>query len=374
MNVLVTGARAPIAADLARALSLAGHRVWVSDSLRWPLGAASPFVAGYVRLPAPRRDFGGFCSALVATCERLALDAIVPTSEEVFWLAGARHRLPSGVDLRTSALPVLAQLHHKGEFARLAASLSYGAAANHVLTSRDEIAALREPERYVFKPVYSRFAARTLLAPTPRELGRLRPTPAEPWLAQTRIAGRELCAYNVAHDGRLLLHIAYAPLVRHGVGASINFGPVEHAGLRELCERIVVATGFTGQISFDVMETDDGRLVALECNPRGTSGAHLAAQHPAVLATALLGQATAPAGTLPTEPRLLRVPLLLNQPSAWLRWRKCRERDALRTAGLPLHAQLLALTEMTWLALRHRTSLARASTADFEWNGEAMRE
>lgn len=374
MNVLVTGARAPIAADLARALSIAGHRVWVSDSLRWSLGAASPFVAGYVRLPAPRRDFGRFCTALAGAGERLALDAIVPTSEEVFWLAGARHRLPPGVDLRTSALPVLARLHHKGEFAQLAGSLGCGAAENIVLTSRADVAALREPARHVFKPVYSRFAARTLLAPTPRQLARLAPTPAAPWLAQTRVAGRELCAYNVAHDGRLLLHIAYTPLVRHGVGASISFGPVEHAGLRELCARIVAATEFTGQISFDVMETGDGRLVALECNPRGTSGAHLAAQHPAAFAAALLGQTTAPADMLPTEPRLLRVPLLLSQPSAWRRWRECRERDALRAAGLPLHAQLLALAEMTRLALRERSSLARASTADFEWNGEAMHE
>lgn len=372
MNVLVTGARAPIAADLARALSLAGHRVWAADSLRWPLGAASPFVAGVVRLPAPRRDFARFGAELRAACERLALDAIVPTSEEVFWLAGVRASLPPQVDLRTSALPVLAQLHHKGEFARLATAHGYGAAENIELASEADVAALREPQRYVFKPIYSRFAARTLLAPTARELALLRPTEAEPWLAQTRVSGRELCAYNVAHSGRLLLHVAYEPLVRHGVGASISFGPVEHAGLRVLCERLVAATKFTGQISFDVIETASGQLVALECNPRGTSGVHLAAQHPLALAAAVLGQLTTPLPSLACEPRLLHVPLLLGHPSTWLRWRADRRRDALRAAGLSLGAQLRALAELSCLALRQRTSLARASTADFEWNGEPM--
>lgn len=372
MNVLVAGARAPIAADLARALSLAGHRVWATDSLRWPLAAASPFIAGYVRLPPPRQAFGRFCDELAATCTRLAIEAIVPTSEEVFWLGGARDRLPPRVDLRTSPLPLLARLHHKGKFARFAATLGYGAPAAIELHSPADVAALRNPSRYVFKPVYSRFAARTLLSPSARELARLHPSAAEPWLAQTRIHGRELCAYNVAHDGRVLLHVGYEPLVRHGFGASISFGPVDHAGLRELSARIVAATGFTGQISFDVIESIDGGLVALECNPRGTSGVHLAAQHPKILATAVLGQLTTPVASLAFEPRQLHVPMLLNHPPAWRQWREGRERDALRAAGLSLGSQVRSLLEMTLLAARHGTSIARASTADFEWNGEPM--
>jgi hypothetical protein len=37
---------------------------------------------------------------------------------------------------------------------------------------------------------------------------------------------------------------------------------------------------FTGQIAFDFIETPDGRLCALECNPRATSGVHLLASNP----------------------------------------------------------------------------------------------
>ena len=37
---------------------------------------------------------------------------------------------------------------------------------------------------------------------------------------------------------------------------------------------------FTGQIAFDFIQSHDGQIYALECNPRATSGVHLLASHP----------------------------------------------------------------------------------------------
>ena len=134
MNIVVTGARAPVAADIAKALALAGHRVWASDSLVAPVSAASPHLQGYLRLPPPRTDFHGFSAQLAVACTRLSITAVIPTSEEVFWLAAAIPSLPPSVKVRTSPLPVLAELHHKGKFAKLATSLGYGAPENHVIS------------------------------------------------------------------------------------------------------------------------------------------------------------------------------------------------------------------------------------------------
>lgn len=153
MNVLVTGARAPIAADIAKALALSGHRVWIADSLRAPVSASSPYVQSLLQLPSPRKDSRGFSSGIANICSKLSIDAIVPTSEEVFWLASAAKSLPSTVNVRTSPLSVLAQLHHKGSFARLAASLDYGVPDNHEITSNSELARLADPKRFVLKPV-----------------------------------------------------------------------------------------------------------------------------------------------------------------------------------------------------------------------------
>jgi len=205
MNVLVLGARAPIAADLARALALGGHQVWAADSFRAPVGAASPYVRGCVRLPAPRADFAGFRARLAQVCREIPIDAIVPVSEEVFWLAGAAASLPQNVDVRASARDTLAQVHQKGAFARLAVRLGYGAPENHEVCSAVDLARLGDPRRFVIKPVYSRFASRVLIRPSAREVSRVRPTPQQPWLAQTFVAGRELCSYNVADSAVLSL-------------------------------------------------------------------------------------------------------------------------------------------------------------------------
>lgn len=375
MNVLVTGARAPIAADIAKALTLSGYQVWVADSLRAPLAASSPFVRGLVRLPGPREDFRAFYKQLAAACVEFSIEAIVPTSEEIFWLAGARPFLPTSVNVRTSTLLLLAQLHHKGTFARLAVGLGYGAPENHEIDDRIQIAQLGDPARWVFKPVYSRFATQTLIAPTTRQVDRLRPSRENPWLAQTRVTGRELCAYNVAQSGRLVLHVAYEPMIRFGVGASVYFSPVISEPLREMSERFISATNFTGQISFDVMETASG-LVALECNPRGTSGVHLAAQRPEILAAALLGQLKKPEPVFLPDPRLLLLPLLLNHPGTIFHSRGRgllrAGKDALSAAGIPLAGQAKALAEMAWRAARTGVGISRASTADIEWNGETM--
>ena len=373
MNMLVTGARAPIAADLAKALALSGHRVWVADSVSFPVGAGSPFIEGALRLPPPRMDFPAFRSRLGAVACELALDAIIPTSEEVFWLAAAAPALPSSVSVRTMPLPTLDRLHHKGTFAILAASLGYGVPATHKLSQVSDLAPLGDLASWVLKPVYSRFAARTLIAPSARDLRRFNPSPDQPWLAQTRLTGRELCAYNVAAGGKLLLHVAYEPMGRVGIGASTYFSPAVHDGLRAMSERIIAATGFTGQISFDAIETPAG-LAALECNPRGTSGVHLAAQQPAALAAALLGQIEPGAAPFHPEPRMLRLPLLLNHPGLWLSAPGRRQlraaKDALAESGISLGCQARALAEIAGLALRLGLGIPAASTADFEWNGE----
>ena len=373
MNVLVTGARAPITADLAQALTLSGHHVWVADSVPTPIGAASPHIRGVFRLPPPRTDFAGFVDRLRTLCTEATIDAIVPTSEEVFWLARTIPHLPKSVDVRTSPLSVLSRLHHKATFARLAISLGYGAPENHELSTPADLARISDPTRFVFKPAYSRFATRTLLSPTARQLAHVRPTPTQPWLAQTRLYGRELCSYNIAVAGRLVLHVAYEPLFRVGVGSSTYFSPVEHPPLRAMCAQFIATTAFTGQISFDTIDTSTG-LVAIECNPRGTSGVHLAAQRPAAFASALLGLSTETVPPFAPAPRMLLLPLLLNHPAALFhsssRARLRSARDVFAHAGISLFAQLRALATLALSAARQRTTIPTAATADIEWNGE----
>jgi hypothetical protein len=73
---------------------------------------------------------------------------------------------------------------------------------------------------------------------------------------------------------------------------------------------------------------------------------------------------------------MLLLPLLLQHPGALFdpiaRSRLRAGKDALAAAGLSWRSQIRALVELAGLSARTRTSLAAASTADIEWNGEPM--
>ena len=80
------------------------------------------------------------------------------------------------------------------------------------LESRDDLARLELPStQFVFKPVFSRFTAYTLVCPQPAALAGLNPTPVRPWLAQRFVSGRERCSYLVTAKGQIRAHAVYEP-------------------------------------------------------------------------------------------------------------------------------------------------------------------
>ncbi len=380
MNILITSARAPISVDMACALIQQGHRVWLADSLRWPIGRFCENIAGYERLPSPRFAFDDFAAAIIVFCQKHKINFIVPTSEEVFWLAKINN-LPAHTKLRTAPLPTLAQLHNKWTFAALATQLGYGAAENDLIQSQTELSAWIQQHQnlheYVAKPVFSRFATQTLVSPNSRQLSHIKPTTNQPWLLQRRVIGQEYCTYNLAENGRLLAHCAYLPKYRLGkYSASLYFQPVSSSGLEKLCADFIKATNFSGQICFDVIETTTG-FVALECNPRGTSGAHLLAQQPAYFAQALLGDKPIKTNIY-TSAMMLTVPLLASHPgllsSKQGRLDLGAATDAMSQAKLPFWAQLAGLSEVFYIALTKGIKPLHSSTHDIEWNGEGTDE
>ena len=378
MNVLITGARAPIAADIAHAFVLQGHRVYTSDSLSHPVGRYVPGIAGYLRLPAPRANGMIFGAELAQAIFERDIELVIPTSEEVFWLAHVKaahgEHWPATCRLFTSSAQVLDLLHHKGSFAQMANTLGIGAGTFHGVATPEQMERFldeHDPAGFVFKRMYSRFATDVLISPSVQDVRALTLDESNPWLAQPRVHGEEVCLYNIAHEGELLLHTAYRPRWRAGKGASVYFEPVQDASLMELSRKVVAATSFTGQISFDVIQGARGP-VAIECNPRGTSGVHLAAQQPYQLVHAFNGK---PAGVSNPEPRMLALPLLMYHPQLLLSkegragWKSGK--DAMREAGVPLRGQVMATAELLWKAAKARTSPQAVSTVDIEWNGTA---
>ena len=111
-------------------------------------------------------------------------------------------------------------------------------------------------------------------------------SPDNHYLAQEWLTGDRYCTYGIIQSGRAIAFGVY-PVKDTIDGSSCTyFQSVNHPRIKAYVDRIASALadvpGLGYQLAFDFIETDpdpcDGgsrRLVAIECNPRATSGIHL---------------------------------------------------------------------------------------------------
>ena len=373
MKVLITGARAPVAVDLARSFAAAGHEAHLADCVMpWAARAMGAKLWGF---PPPARDFAGFARAMAETAAHY--DLVLPTCEEVFWLAAAATRDGWTERLFAPDLALLRRLHSKAEFPRLLAECGLTAPETQLLEAPPT--AWPAPETWVFKPEFSRFATQTLIGPTLAQLGRIDASPARRWVAQRRLHGEEICSWAVVRSGRVLAHVAYRPRWRHGAAAAYAMEAVDCPAVKAIAQRIAEATGLTGQIAFDSIVDAQGRAWAVECNPRAVSGLHLFDASPALAEAIASGRAvpSPPAGRLrhmAPAMALLGVPAALRNGRLGkfiADWREGRDVIG-RGQSAVLAGCLVDAARFAALGLGRRLSPAGATTDGIEWNGEPI--
>jgi hypothetical protein len=270
-RILITGARAPVALDLSRALRMQGHEVWGADVFRTAL-----FGEG-LTYAAPRHDPKGFEKDATGLLKRLKPDLVIPLCEEIYHWA----KVPE-CPLFAPDVDTLMRLHSKYEFTQLAAGLGLN-------VPRTERTMQWAPES-VFKPEFSRFGVRVLIRPAHGPSGDDR---YNPWIRQAYIDGEDVCFYAIARGGRLRAFSAYRSAWRTKGGASYYFDPLDpalSARLQTVGATLAGALGLTGQIACDLRLDKAGDLWLLECNPRATSGLHLLAHDAAGLSAAFTGK------------------------------------------------------------------------------------
>jgi hypothetical protein len=250
-----------------------------------------------------------------------------------------------------------------------------------LVQNRDDLLrAFAQWKGLVLKPVYSRFASRTLILPPLREvLSTL--TYDSPWVAQEFVAGQQFCTYSVCQRGQITAHATYPTIFTAGQGATIAFESVDHPAIFSWVKTFVERFGVTGQMSFDFIQSEDGLVYALECNPRATSGAHLLASHPQ-FADAFLAErveAGNPIAPLGDKKMLASAMLVYGLPSALKkRGVKSWARTFLESGDviwqgrdpLPSFLQFRSLLFYMKLSREKGISPLEASTFDIEWNGE----
>lgn len=387
MHALVTASRLPFALEQIRKLGRSGHHVLAADSLRSAPGSRSRHAAERFVTASPRLDTASFIDDVETILRTRRVDRIVPSFEEVFYLARHRARLERHAELFAPDFDTLRRLHDKAAFCDLARALGLRVAPTMIAHDREALRdATRCFVRFFARPAYTRGGV-TLYTNTGPLAGAVRfeechPSEANPYLVQPFVEGRDICSYSIVHHGRVTAHGAYVhPLTLEHAGGIVFESVVVPESL-EIAQRVAEATGYHGQLSFDLLETPRG-LYVVECNPRPTAG--LAVMPDEIFDTGMMDRGPrqpliAPAGMR----RQLSLALLRNMV---IHPDTLRESFAALTSGtpdiyadpadpLPLLSQLVAYGKVIEYRLRQksrsRSDLMQGYFDDLTWDGHEI--
>lgn len=375
--LLLTGGRAPATLDLARRLREGGAEVHLAESLAWTATSLSRAVTATHRVRPPRQDPDGFLEDLRRLCAELGVDLLLPTCEEVFWVARGPD-LPTLLESRER----LRRVHDKQTFIAWAQELGLAVPETRRAADRASLEAavahLGGPDQVVIKPIFSRFATSTVVRPDAGTLAAVMPSTTRPWAVQRYVGGPVACTWSVAHQGRLTVHTAYRARFTAGPGSAVHFATLDDDAVLDWVRAFAEGTRWTGQLAFDFVLTDDGP-VAIECNPRLTSGVHLLRDGPALLRA--LRDPDAPLLTAPDHASaqisagmwLYALPRSIRHGELREWWRAtCTSREVSYQADdlRPLLLQPLSVGALLARAVRVGEGVLDATTWDIRWDGE----
>ncbi|MFK7930814.1 MAG: hypothetical protein AB8H79_21705 [Myxococcota bacterium] len=377
MRVLVTGGRAPATLDLVRLLHAGGAEVHLAESLPSTITSFSRRVTKTHAIAPPRQQFEAFAEDLQRIVAEEDIDWVFPTCEELFWVAQV-----AGLPTRLEPIERLRRAHHKGQFADWCTELGLDVPPSHTVVDRDGMYAAIEQvggrKSAVLKPCFSRFATQVVIRPDPEDLAGLRPTEQAPWVVQRYCRGPVLCTWGMAHEGTLTVHTAYQAKYTAGVGSAVHFRAVKHAAAQAWVHDFALMTQWTGPLAFDFVAGRDS-VVALECNPRLTSGVHLLADGPALLAALTDSDAPMVEAKSGASAQIMAAMLLYGGPRAmgegdvfgWLNALSGARDVSVRKGDLrPMWSQLRSISALSRRARSLKQTLLEASTHDIRWDGE----
>jgi len=380
MRVLLTGSRAPVALELARRIHAHGDEVLLCDNLNFGCANFSRCRTRSFSTPRPNAIPSEYIAAINKIVKSESVDLILPTCEEVFYLAACRNQIDC--EVLVDSFETLRDIHNKWTFSQIASNSIGSVPESFEISSQSELSEFQgRSDAFVFKPVYSRFASETLVQPGPERLSQLEISTKKRWLAQRLVHGKEYSTYSVARDGQLVAHCTYHCSFRAGIGSGICFRVEQNSSITEYTRCLVKELNFTGQIGIDCIVDDGGKIWVLEGNPRSTSGLHLFDKTPALMEV-LLGTDHSFVEAQETSPRMVGVAMLSFGLKDAIAQRKLkryfydlyRSKDVLFrwSDPLPLLGLPLTMGELCWVAVRERKTLQQASTIDLEWNGEPI--
>ena len=376
-KVLVTGARAPVALEWCRALRKSGYLVYCADSLRMNLARFSNSVLKSFFLPEPSTSPTEYIETINLICRNHNIDLILPTCEEVFYLAWGKKNIHSKTEVLTNDIGLLKNIHSKYQFSHLVKDFDIRCPETRHIRYPEELHAYTDSSRnYVFKPEYSRFATETLIQPSKEQLDLIEISSIKPWVAQIYAEGVEYATHGFAKNGDLIFNSVYKPLYPFGKGSGTYFSPVSKPQIYRFVKDFCRTYNIHGQIGFDFIEEHSGKIFVIEANPRATSGIHLNTP----LKTDKLSDND---HIKPSSRPLMIAPATIisqfifqfknvTSPKFWKDFFSAKDVVFSWRDLMPSIAQYLCLFEILCRALLRRQKPTSAATTDIEWNGESI--
>lgn len=293
-TILLSGGKMTKALQLARSFHLAGHRVILVESTKYRSSGHrfSRAVDAFYCVPEPSTP--GYALALLNIVKYENVDVYVPVSSPAGSVpdAIARELLDGTCDVVHSDTATVRLLDDKAQFASAAASLSLLVPDSHRITDAQQVVDFAFPpgrsyilKRIAYDPV-GRLNLTRLSAATPdRNAAHARSlsiSPDDPWILQEFIDGREYCTHGTARSGRLQVYGCC-----ESSPAQVNYHNVDKPEIHLWVETFVKNLNLSGQVSFDFIESRDGRVYAIECNPRTHSAITMFHDHPELAAAYL---------------------------------------------------------------------------------------
>ena len=99
----------------------------------------------------------------------------------------------------------------------------------------------------------------------------------KPWIMQEFVKGKEYCTHSTVRKGKIRLYCCC-----ESSEFQVNYEHVDNPQIYDWVEKFVRELNITGQISFDFIQTEDGRVFPIECNPRTHSAITTFHDHPGV--------------------------------------------------------------------------------------------
>ncbi|NEP40940.1 MAG: ATP-grasp domain-containing protein [Okeania sp. SIO2G4] len=291
-NILITGAKMTKCLQLARSFHAAGHKVFLLEANKYWLSGNrfSNAVTGFYTLPFPQKDWEGYSQGLLEIIKKEKIDVFIPVSSPAgsYYESLAKPLISEHCEVLHFDAEITQLLDNKFTFIEKAKSFGLSVPKSFLITNPEQVLNFdfaTDGSKYILKSIPYDSVRRLDMTKLPMNskaemeefVNSLPISEQKPWIMQEFVKGKEYCTHSTVRKGKVRLYCCC-----ESSEFQVNYHHVDRPQIYQWVEKFVRELNITGQISFDFIQTEDGRVYPIECNPRTHSAITTFYDHPGV--------------------------------------------------------------------------------------------